>query len=273
MPAPRLGVGGGEQQLGVVGAQLERLGQEARGLVDGADGAGVLGRAGELRRRPGRRGRPGAGGGPPRRRGGAGPGSARSISTAAIASCRRARCGLGQVGVDGLAQERVAVAEAAVAGDEQAGLDGAAGGARGVVEGEADELAGVEVAAGHRGQLGDAAGVVGQRCHGGAHRAAQARGRLALAAPRARAACSTASSALPSAPSTTCAHVGIVDRADWRGRGSRRQGPRAARARARRPAHRGRAAPARARPRPARRGSSRRVSTTSTGRRGTRRAT
>ena len=65
----------------------------------------------------------------------------------------------GQVGVDGLAQERVAVAEAAGAGVEQTGLDGVAGGGAGVVEGKADELAGVEVAARHRGQLGDAAGV------------------------------------------------------------------------------------------------------------------
>ena len=271
MPAPGLGVGGGEQQLGVVGAQLERLGQEARGLVDGADGAGVLGRAGELRDRlvvaagqaqvAGR-----LGGAAARARVGAldQHGGDRLVQVGAVRA--------GQVGVDGLAQERVAVAEAAGAGVEQAGLDGAAGGGARVVEGEADELAGVELAAGDRGQLGHAAGVLGQRRHGGAHGAAQARGRLALAG-RERAGLLDRQQRVALGAEHDLGHVGVVERRRLaRERLATAVSARGASASSAASAPRARRACSSAST-AGRRGSSRRVSTTSTGRRGTRRAT
>ena len=99
---------------------------------------------------------------------------------------RRARAatpgGAGQVGVGGLAQERVAVADPAARGDEDPGLDGGGRGARRVGDRQPVELVAVEAAPGRRDALGEQPGLRGQRRARGAHGAAQARRRLVLAA-------------------------------------------------------------------------------------------
>ena len=176
--APRLDLGEVGEQRAVVGPERDRLAEEPGRLVQRADAHRVARRASQ-----------GAGGvavaaGEQQ--------MVRDLGRAArVVVGRDGRgdalvhprpVGLGQVGVGGLAQERVAVADPAARGDEDPGLDGGGRGARRVGDRQPVELVAVEAATGRRDALGEEPGLRGQRRARGAYGAAQARRRLVLAA-------------------------------------------------------------------------------------------
>ena len=154
-----------EAQPAVVGRQLDRLLEVRGGLLDRADGDRVLGRFREQARGlVVEAGQPQVARHLGRRR----------VDHAGELLVQLARAGVGELCDDGLTQERVAIAEAALGGQEESAVHRAHHGLRGRDRGQ---LAAAQLAPRDGGQLGHVARLLRQRAGGGAHDGTQARRR------------------------------------------------------------------------------------------------